>query len=263
MELTPDALRETTFRGALRGYNVDDVDEFVEKVAAGMAEILDQLRLSCERAVAAERRAKEVATSEDAMRRTLAHAQKLAEAVLDEARQEAERITTEAKERASSLRAGIQAQVVGDQAAAESARQETERILAQVRAEQARDSAAADTRRVVALGQIDPMVEKAARRIDTDLQAEIQRLHAVRQALQVDVAVLTRWMHDQRDSVRNVLVETLAAVDRGGPAVEPPPVSDIDTTVRLAGIPVDLADTGKPEPDVATVLPPVRQVHPS
>src|SRR4051794_19758480 len=100
MDLTPAALREATFRGALRGYNVDDVDEFVEQVAAGVGELLEELGVATERATTAERRAKELAGSEDAMRRTLVHAQKLADAVLAEARQEAARITEEAHDAA-------------------------------------------------------------------------------------------------------------------------------------------------------------------
>lgn len=251
MDLTPDALRGMTFRGALRGYNVDDVDEFVEKVAVGMGELLEQLRLASERATTAERRAKEVASSEDAMRRTLGHAQKLAEAVLAEARQEAARVTEEAHQAATQLRASVKEEVAAERAAAESARHEAEQLLAEAKAGRAavdaevdgqRLSARAETEaeRAAARAQLDAMLARAAQDIDADLQAEVARLHSVRQALQLDVAVLTSWMHDQRDSVRTVLVETLAAIDRAGSVSEPPPITEVDTTVRLAAPSVDL-----------------------
>ena len=286
MDLTPDALRETTFRGALRGYNVDDVDEFVEKVAVGMTELLDQLRLASERAAAAERRFKEVASSEDAMRRTLGHAQKLAQDVQAEARREAARITDEAAREAAEARAAAREEVAVEQAAADQARADAARLSAEAGAERARLDAEADARRAEALAateaervaaradlqaeraaaqaQLDAMVAAAAGSIDADLHAEIRRLQGVRQALQLDVAVLTSWMHDQRDSVRNVLVETLAAIDRAAPADDPPPVSDVDATVRLGGhaVAVDHAappaaeDPAVPAPPGPPVAPP-------
>lgn len=246
MDLTPDALREVSFRGALRGYNVDDVDEFVEKVAVGMGELLEQLRLASERATAADRRAKEVASSEDAMRRTLGHAQKLAEAVLAEARQEAARLTEEAHQAAAQLRASVKEEVAGERAATEAAQEEAERLLAEVKEAHAALEAELDQQRrrvhaeieaeqAATRAQLDSMLGQAAEGIDADLRAEVARLHGVRQALQLDVAVLTSWMHDQRDAVRNVLVETLAAIDRAAPVADPPPVTDVDTSVRLGG----------------------------
>jgi len=264
MDLTPDALRETTFRGALRGYNVDDVDEFVEKVAAGMAELLDQLRLASERAVAAERRAKEVTTSDDAMRRTLGHAQKLAEAVLAEARQEAARLNEEALQAGAQLRASVKEEVGAERVATEAARADAEKVRSEVRAVRAQQVAEADVHRQAALKEIEAeravarrqlegLVANAAARIDVDLLAEVDRLHGVREALQLDVAILTSWMHDQRDSVRTVLVETLAAVDRAAPADDPPPVSDVDTSVRLAGLPVP--NQAAPVPPLAVTAP--------
>jgi len=57
MDLTPGALRDTTFRGALRGYNVSDVDEFVERVAVSVDELIAQLRQASARTTAAERQA--------------------------------------------------------------------------------------------------------------------------------------------------------------------------------------------------------------
>ena len=192
MNLTPDALRETTFRGALRGYNVDDVDEFVERVSDGVGQLLEQVRLASERAAAAERRAREVVSYEDEARRTLVEAQTRAEALVAEARQEAARIEAEANEGGAQVRAAAQEEV-------------------------------------------GAMLARAAERIDPDLRSEVERLQGVRQALQLDVAVLVSWMNDQRGSVRGVLVDTLAAIDRSAPAVDPPPVSDADPRIRLGG----------------------------
>ena len=216
MDLTPAGLRETTFRGALRGYNVDDVDEFVERVADGVGELLEQVRLASQRAAAAERRAKEVVSSERAVKGTLVEAQRRAEAVVAEARQRAARIEAEARQGAAQLRAEAEAE------------------------------------RVTSRSQLDTVLAQATERIDADLRAEVERLHGVRQALQVDVAVLTSWMSDRRGSLRQVLVDTLAAIDRSSPAVDPPPVSDVDPAVRLGGeaiaVEVSPAEAGPPPP---------------
>lgn len=272
MDLTPAALRETTFRGALRGYNVDDVDEFVERVAVGVGELLEQLRLNSERVAAAERRAKDIATSEDAMKRTLGHAQKLAEAVLAEARQEAARLTDEARQAAAQLRANARDDLVGEQQAAEQARVEADRLRREadadrvaVRAEgeavRAAAKAEADAERAAAKAELDTMLARAAEGIDADVRAEVDRLHEVRRALQLDVAVLTSWMHDQRAAVRNVLVETLAAIDRSAPTDEPPPITEVDTSIRIGDHPVEAAAvTADPAPQAAAPASPAGPV---
>lgn len=244
MDLTPAALRETTFRGALRGYNVQDVDDFVERVAVGVGELLEQLRLASERSAAAERRAKKIATSEDAMKRTLGHAQKLAESVLAEARQEASRLTEEARQAALRVRAAAADEVTGERLSAQEARAEAERLQraaeversvarAEVEALRAAARAEAEAERSVAKAQVEALLARAAEGVDAEVQIEVGRLHGVRQALQLDVAVLTGWMHDQRDSVRAVLVETLAAIDRSSHVEDPPPVTEVDATVRV------------------------------
>ena len=260
MDLTPAALRDTTFRGALRGYNVDDVDEFVERVAVGVGELLEQLRLASERAAAAERRAKGIATSEDAMKRTLGHAQKLAESVLAEARQEAARLTEEARRATLRVRAAVTDEVAGERQSAEEARVEAERqqraaeaerrvVRAEAEAVRAAARAEAEAERSAAKAQVEALLARAAEGVDAELRLEVERLHGVRQALQLDVAVLTGWMHDQRESVRAVLVETLAAIDRSTEISDPPPVTEVDTSVRLgAGWPTTESPAPRPAP---------------
>ena len=278
MDLTPDALREVTFRGALRGYNVQDVDEFVEQVAVGMTELLEQLRLASERAAAAERRVKEVAATEDAMRKTLAHAQTLAEAVLTEAREEAARGIEAARVAGAQPQANVGEEVAPEREAAGTFRAEAAQLLeeaqaarlaagaeveafraaaqAEIEAERAAalagieaERAAIELERAAAAASVEAVVARAAEGIDADLRTEVERLHGVRQALQHDVAVLTSWMDEQRGSVRDGLVETLAALDRAAPIEGPPPTAEVDATVRLAGHPVGAAPASAPTPD--------------
>jgi DivIVA domain-containing protein len=53
MEIASRTLREVEFRQQLRGYHQDDVDEFLERVAAGIEVLQDRLREANERATRA------------------------------------------------------------------------------------------------------------------------------------------------------------------------------------------------------------------
>lgn len=105
MDVSPKTLREVEFREKLRGYNPDDVDEFLERVAAGLEILQERLRQATERAVRAEQRASETHEGDDAMRRTLVLAQRTADLAVQEAREQAQRIVAEAEHQAQGVRA--------------------------------------------------------------------------------------------------------------------------------------------------------------
>jgi cell division initiation protein len=102
MDLTPKLLTDIEFREAWRGYNREDVDEFLERVAVGVGELQQLVAELRERASTAERRLLE-RSDEDEIRRTLVLAQRTAEASISEARAEAERLVGEAQRRAADL----------------------------------------------------------------------------------------------------------------------------------------------------------------
>jgi DivIVA domain-containing protein len=60
MELTPQQLCEVEFSEQWRGYNRDQVDDFIERVAAAVSTLQDRLRKMTERAVRAEQTAARV-----------------------------------------------------------------------------------------------------------------------------------------------------------------------------------------------------------
>ena len=105
MDVSPKTLREVEFREKLRGYHPDDVDEFLERVAAGLEILQERLRQATERAVRAEQKAAEVGEGDDAMRRTLVLAQRTADLAVQEAREQAAGIVTAAEAQAQALRA--------------------------------------------------------------------------------------------------------------------------------------------------------------
>ncbi|HEY2157153.1 MAG TPA: DivIVA domain-containing protein, partial [Isosphaeraceae bacterium] len=111
IEVSARTLREVEFREKLRGYNQDDVDEFLERAAAGVDLLHDRLRQAIERAMRAEQRVSDLPDDDDALRRTLVLAQRTADMAVKESQQqaretivnaqtEARAMVTEAEERA-------------------------------------------------------------------------------------------------------------------------------------------------------------------
>jgi DivIVA domain-containing protein len=136
MELTPQTLHAVEFREARRGgYNTRDVDDFLERVAAGVGHLHERLREVGARAETAEARlldaqrqleevqrrgpsavaaagpavqAVGVNETDDTLRRTLVLAQRTADATIKEAKQEANRLIDEARAEATRTRMGAE-----------------------------------------------------------------------------------------------------------------------------------------------------------
>ncbi len=130
MDLTPRLLTEVEFREEWRGYKREDVDDFLERVAAAVGELQERLRDATERAGQAERRLLEQG-DQDEIRRTLVLAQRTALTAVEEARTEAERILAEAKEHARRQRAEAEARVAAaEQEVATRAREDLAELAA-------------------------------------------------------------------------------------------------------------------------------------
>ena len=211
MELTPQTLHAVEFREARRGgYNTRDVDDFLERVAAGVGHLHERLREVGARAETAEARlvdaqrqldevqrrgpaaapaatagAPSVGPSEtdDTLRRTLVLAQRTADATIKEAKQEANRLIDEARAEASRTRM----------------------------------SAEDDARR-------------GADQARVSVEAELDGLIDQREALRSDVDVLTRHIDDQRERIRTGISELRRIVDDEGQlSTDPVPgLADID-----------------------------------
>lgn len=214
MDLTPDLLLEAKFAPARRGYDMNEVDDFLERCAEGLDVLLARLRAEFERAERAEAALAEVraggpppavevaegplepvhepaaepaapvaapaepdpARVEEPMRILLA-AERTAEAAVADARAEAERIRTEAESVASTTRS------------------EAETLLARARAE-----AEAEAR-------------KAGEEARRSIESEVLALREDRDTLSADVTNLRRWLDDQRARLRSTAEELQRLVD--------------------------------------------------
>lgn len=109
-----------TFREKLRGYHPDDVDQFLERVAEGVAALQSKLDAALARAEKAE--SERPVDGEDAVQRTLVLAQRTADLALKEAKEEASRLVAEAKATAERLSEQAQKQLRSDLERLEAAR---------------------------------------------------------------------------------------------------------------------------------------------
>lgn len=98
MALTPADVEGKTFGTALRGYDLDEVDDFLDDVVGTLRGLQDQLAEA--RAVQPETTAPAVVADESAVGRALIAAQAAADTILSDARTEAERIVDEARDEA-------------------------------------------------------------------------------------------------------------------------------------------------------------------
>ncbi|MBV9953177.1 MAG: DivIVA domain-containing protein [Acidimicrobiia bacterium] len=110
MDLTPKLLTEgTDFQQVRRGYDPDEVDDFLERVAAAVSRLQGQLVEANRRAEIAEAAAARTPTSEpdhpalDEMQRTLVLAQRTADAAVREAREEADTLVASARREAATI----------------------------------------------------------------------------------------------------------------------------------------------------------------
>jgi DivIVA domain-containing protein len=222
-----DSLRTVEFRQTLRGYHIDDVDEYLERVAVDAEALQEQMRQAGERLrQAAERIAQlegmlqEVqqhpqsggAVSDDTLQRTLVLAQKFVDQTQADAESQARLLVAEAEDRAR--------KVLGE-------------------AEQRAKSVTEDTER--------------------HLREEIGRLETIRSQLAGDVETIARHMENERNRLRGALSDMLSWVDEHvqptatllaqRPAPRPAPRTEDEMPIVAAPDPVG----GSPGQDPSTM----------
>jgi DivIVA domain-containing protein len=208
MDVTPQELRDTEIREAWRGYHRDDVDELLERAAATIERLQDQIRALQQRIQAGAPAAVQAAPQPqpapiaappqpvplpapqpervpipdtDVIQRTLILAQKAADEAVADAQARAKQMVDESEAKAASL-----------VAEAESA---------------ARRIAESERKRI---------------------EAEIQQLYATRESLTSDVDALERFEHEYRERIRQAIeIELEQLTSTGTTALSRPDVHDI------------------------------------
>jgi cell division initiation protein len=220
MDVTPQVINEVEFHQKMRGYDPDEVDDFLERVAVAVGQLTDRLQESEGRAANADRRATEleqkarevgdrpVATDVDeteTITRTLVLAQKTADAAIKEAREEAQRTLADAQQTADAL--------LGD------AQEKSQRLVSDAEVEARRTS------------------EETRQRVFEEIIA----LEDAREALKADHGILERHLEEQRLRLRSSIGDLQRLLD------DP-------SKLRAASMPELSAATRPQQPDDATAM---------
>lgn len=106
MTLSPADVEQKTFSTALRGYDLDEVDDFLDEVVSTLRDLTDQLSAAKQApapAVPMDRAVMAEGPDESAVGRALIAAQETADQIIADARREADRIIKEADTEADLL----------------------------------------------------------------------------------------------------------------------------------------------------------------
>ena len=231
-----DSLRTVEFRQTLRGYHIDDVDEYLERVAVEAEALQDQLRQSAERMRQATDRIAQLESQRaqapagtspavidtpepvaeggetDALHRTLALAQKFVEQTEAEAKADARRLLEDAQQRARDL-------VTEAEQRARSLAEESERRL----------------------------------------REEVARLESQRTKLSADVEAITKHLETERARLRGALGEMLHWIEDKFEASPPPKAAAPGGSgpSPMAGPESPSAEARPERPSLASALQPV------
>ncbi len=174
-----ETLRTVEFRLGLKGYNVDEVDEYLEKAAVEAEALLEQNRQMTERLRQAGER---IATLENERR---APAPQPAEAVSDESLQ----------------RTLLLAQKFVDQTKRESETEAAELV------------SNAEERARATIAQAEARAQQLSTEAEQRLRDEVTRLEGMRGQLATDVENMARHLESERNRLRATLSEVLKWVD--------------------------------------------------
>jgi DivIVA domain-containing protein len=255
MDVTPQVINEVEFHQKMRGYDPDEVDDFLERVAVAVEQLQARVRDAEQRAQAAERRATETverspaaqtappapaparatppvgeAEETEAIRRTLVLAQRTADAAIKEAEEEArrslrgaqeqvQRLYTEAQEKARKL-------VIDAESDARRASDETrQRLVKEIIAlEEARDTLRADQ------GILERHLDEQRLRLRSSI-GELQRLlddpGRLRAASLPELSGVTR--PDLVDETSPSDGEVAPAASGGEPVIDLDAARDVET----------------------------------
>lgn len=218
MDVTPQLLHDVEFREAKRGgYNTQDVDEFLERLAIGLERQEKVVQEAQQRVAAAEARAEEAerraihaeqaasetTASDETLKRTLVLAQRTADAAIREAEEQAERTLSAAQAEADRLLS------------------ESHEAHAQAQAQAEAEARAAH--------------EKAR----TQVLGEMRDLVAARDRLREDLHLLEDHLEGQRERVRVTVDELQRLLDDPDALYEVDAPELSETSIPLAEEPVE------------------------
>jgi cell division initiation protein len=111
MEITAKEIEEKKFHDAWRGYDQNEVDDFLDRIAVAIVALERENESLRERVLDLDQKVEAGRESEDMLRKTLAGAQSAAQEAIATAKQRAEEIVADAEERAARAREELRVRV--------------------------------------------------------------------------------------------------------------------------------------------------------
>jgi DivIVA domain-containing protein len=196
-ELSP-LFQEIEFHERYRGYDPDEVDAFVDRVARAAAVMRGRISELHERVEAAEARGGATAAhseAEETLTRTLVLAQRTADAAIAEAREESDRLTADAATSAQAILSAAEAEA---QLTLREAQAEASASLKEAEDRAGLMLAEAETDRRALVAQAESAASDAATSERERLAAEVVELHEYRAFLADDIEILERHLTEER-----------------------------------------------------------------
>jgi cell division initiation protein len=264
MELTPELLEEQEFPVVLRGYDTDAVDDFLERVGAGVRVLLERLdqagaRLrDVEAEAASGARAAGAApdpqTEVERVSRALVLAQQAADQALSEAEAEAGRIVAEAQADADARRRKADADVEERARTAESEVQARADALKAVRDRELAELATRENATRAELHRVEEVLGRQRNQlaaVAASAQELLEKVAAPQGGEEPAApASMTPAADDSAAEVDDGPAEAAEAVEAVDAAEEPPPMAAESDGPPTEAIPV-IADDPGPAPESA------------
>ncbi|MCU0312310.1 MAG: DivIVA domain-containing protein [Acidimicrobiales bacterium] len=207
---TPHLLTDVRFSVSRKGYDPDEVDNFLERVSAAVAQLQDKLRQATTQAEDAESRATEAARTQAVLQARLDAVEGELEAARGAGAGAVPRSPEDDAENASKVL--VLAQRTAD-AAIEDANATASTTLAEARSKAAAlvGDAEQESARLLAAARVEASA-LVTRQRDT-LAGEIRDLEAVRDSVATDVSILESHVGEQRSALQGSIARLQALLD--------------------------------------------------
>ena len=257
MELTPELLLEAKFGPARRGYDMAEVDDFLERCAEGLDVLLARLKSEFERAENAEARlaALEAGGPAEPADATIIEAPAPAPASEEPAPAPVAETPAPSPTPAPAvdepMRILVHAERTAEAAIAD-ARAEAERIRSEAESVASQQRSEAENMLATAKAEAEEEARRAGEETKRSIQAEVLSLRRDRDGLSDDVRALRRWLDEQRTRMRSTARELQRLVEDPSALQDVAPPELSEPASAAAG---DDAGVAEPPADVPAFAP--------
>ena len=228
--LTPQEVSERAFpKASFGGYNMGQVDEFLDLLTADYTALYNENAVLKNKMKVLVEKVEEYRSTEEAMRKALMTAQRMADEMVQEAEKKRDAILQEAEEAAKSKTENIRKEIEAEQFRLTSAQSATAAYIARVRALHEKELSYLDQLHELAPDAAPAVdtVEEAVSEIDDNVQRLLAQAMADATAENIKAKVADEPVEDLSDTAEFPVVEESSA------APEEKPAENLDSTRRI------------------------------